>query len=149
MDILSFALGMNAAKGSGGSSGGGMAFRTLKYGETLKLTGTWNESVSIDFGFVPDFLCVYPKDTVSTGSSNFMFMGFSTKAYEAMYSFKQKCFYMSSGILKEQRVDYTCIDETGTDAANNAPLNSVTANGFKFGKSHAAGNYDFFALKLF
>ncbi len=138
-DILSFVIGQQAVKGAGGSGGGGIAQTILK---NFTATGTWNEAIAIDFGFVPDFLLVYPNESVALDTKNFLFYGFSKAINSPQWYFKVYSNNFQNTLISGG------IDETGSDDAYNLPLNSTTEAGFRFGKPHAAGNYYVLAFKF-
>lgn len=147
-DVLSFVMGKKAAGGSGGSSGGGENFNS--YSGTAKLTGTWNETVSVDFGFLPDMLIIAPEyanytSDVTIGTINFFFTGVRTEVAEKLgiaIRYINRHYYYSSG--KVYSKDFSGID---SDYDNNAILN-ISQNGFTFGKSHNPGTYRITALKF-
>ncbi len=150
-DVLSFVMGQKAA---GGSSGGGATLQS--YIGTATVTGTWNETVSVDFGFLPDMLIIAPEyanytSDVTPGTSNFMFIGLRNEVAQKFGSytvFTNRYYYMagasSSNSGKVLSNNFSGIDSTDS---NNA-INNVSENGFTFGKTHSSGTYRITALKF-
>ena len=78
MNVFDMIMG---AKMLGGSGGGGGNVAMVK--RFMKITGTYQSRVAVDFGFKPDFLMVYPNESVST-KTGVMRWGISKKAAEAL-----------------------------------------------------------------
>ena len=146
-DVLSFVMGKKAAE-SGNSSGSG---ENLKgYSGTAKLTGTWNETVSVDFGFLPDMLILAPEyanytSDVTAGDKNCIFIGVRTEIAQKLgiyIGYINRYYYFYSSMVYSQ--NFSGID---SDYDNNAILN-ISQNGFTFGKTHPSGTYRITALKF-
>lgn len=126
---------------AGGGSGESVVAYKVGY---VTATGTWNERISVDFGFKPDFLLVFPEDKTTVSTTNFVFFGFSQKIRDNIDKYAPaKYTYVNSGVF------YLC-DNGGTIDSTyaNAAINCADETGFNFGKTHAAGSYWVYALKL-
>lgn len=127
-----------------GISGGGDSSAVQYKSKLVTLTGTWNERVSIDFGFDPDLIIVFSDKTVTLGGGNFLFMGVSSRFEEAAGSSFVRYFYLYSDRLYSNLVGRR-IDDTG-DA--NVAINSADETGFNFGVTHPSGSFYVIAIKM-
>lgn len=139
-DVLSFAIGRQTAKG--GSSGESNV--AYKYSYTT-LSGTWNERVSIDFGFKPDVLFIYANSSLNITGKYMMFLGYSKRFKEIVGTGGIKAWNYSNGNLSINSTSDN-IEDTGKA---NAAINSADETGFTFGASHAAGAHNIYAFKFF
>lgn len=148
-DVLSFVMGQKAAGGSGGSSGGGEVKFVRK--EAYFESTTIGQRVSVDFGFVPDFILFMKGVNSTTTSQNslnglFCAWGYSSKFYEKFGVELSTRFYKftpSSKIMYQDGSAYP-ID---TDKDFNAIYNA-DETGFNVGKQWSAGDYQIHAFSF-
>ncbi len=136
-DVLSFVMGQQAAKGSGGSSD------SIKYFSTslVNTTGTYGSTVSVNFGFVPDVIMFISFDS-TIGTNNCFAIGNSDKFVAKVGKGGTQYYgYVYSNKITVQHRSGTI---TRTDDAE-IPIHSATATGFKLGKNFVSGKYYVFA----
>ena len=99
----------------------------------MTLTGTADTRYSVDFGFDPDILLIYP---VTEASGNCIHMGTSSKFREKFgegFGFRA---YASSSKIKVS-------SNTGTLSSESSgqTFHSVDATGFTIGGTHGSGSH--------
>lgn len=109
----------------------------------VTLTGTHNEKVSVDFGFVPDFLLVYPGST-ATNSRDCLFLGISTKWAEKFGVSTFTGYYYPSGTGWGGSGTSTQIDATTCSRG----IYGADATGFYIATAHASGGFYVIAIGL-
>lgn len=131
------------AKISGIEAGGGGGSPVLRKVATAKATtGKFNERMSVDFGFAPDFLLVVPANrTVING--NFIFFGWSQKYKDTFGGFGS--YYGSNSTGTWYCTSSGVISSTDP---NTSVLSNADETGFTFGVSHSTGTYNVYAYKL-
>ena len=148
-DVLSFVMGQQAGKASGGSSVGGQ-----KKTQVVTLAGTHGERVSVDFGFQPDFIMVFPYDhnVLLTGARPFIYLGFSQRIIDACGGADQFCCW------RYQNADSVVYDyfdlpiEYATDYKYTNMIYGADETGFNLGAKGnpvAAGKFYVWAYKFF
>lgn len=129
-----------AAIEAGGGSGGLKGKHT-----SVTLNGTYGERVSVDFGFTPGMILLYPNSNVNVSSSNYMLaVGINNDFSEIMGTgYRQRNTYIYQSKTTTQSTG-TSIDTTSA----NYPFYNADKTGFNLGKTFAAGNYYVYALGL-
>lgn len=148
-DVLSFVMGQQAGKASGGSSGGNIQYKN----GIVTLTGQSGNRIAYDFGFVPDLLIVMPfnGNTTITKGKAFMWWGVSQKAKDALSS--SGGYYLqrhtnTDGQMLSDTIDV--IDRTSSTIYTNG-IYAADETGFNIGDSGnelASGYFNVFAFKF-
>ena len=129
-----------AAIETGGGSGG------LKgKHQSVTLKGTYGERVSVDFGFTPGMILLYPDSNVNVSGSSYMLaVGINNDFSEIIGTgYFQRNTYVYQSKTTTQSA-FTSIDTTTA----NYTFYNADKTGFNLGKTFAAGNYYVYALGL-
>ena len=121
--------------GSGGGSTTGLRSKEI----SMTLTGEFGSRVSIDFGFKPLMIVIYPGNKLSVANSvNFTCIGSVSEL-----GFSERISYVySNKITTQLQGGYIDSDDI------NKPIYNADETGFNLGKKFAAGSYYVYALGL-
>ena len=125
--------------------GGGNS--NFKYTEkVVTIKGSINERVSANFGFKPDFLVMYPNDSVTHSGKYVVYIGSSIK-FADVFGKSKGCAIVGVGSSS------AFTRHSGSDlnsTSSNAQLYGADETGFNLGDnySYAAGTYKVIALGL-
>ena len=146
-DVLSFVMGQQAGKASGGSGGGssgdGWALTKHFFGSTTMKGGTSDERISVNIGFKPDLLIVLKNDNATT-SNSFLYMGYSKRLANAVnMSTALSARNTSSKYILSKSMSF--ID----DETSNSVIHKADETGFNLGSSWPySGSYLVFAFGM-